>query len=134
MQSSKGGAGGKPCLTPTCRLVRYTYKKISIFVVGISTPVRRRKERGILSTQVIRIAGYSKGSLTCIGNECDRKEGISKKTNITRNVTLILYRNLEREKSQGERGINTSVATLVFMPRKPLYFLTRITLHAVGVQ
>lgn len=29
-----------------------------------------------MSTQVVRIAGYSKGSLTCIGNECDRKEGI----------------------------------------------------------
>ena len=40
---------------------------------------------------------------------------------------------MEREKSQGERGINTSVATLVFMPRKPLDFLTRITLHAGGV-
>ena len=30
----------------------------------------------IVSTQVVRISGYSKGSLTCIGNECDRKEGI----------------------------------------------------------
>jgi hypothetical protein len=29
-----------------------------------------------MSTQVIRVEGYSKGSLTCIGNECDRKEGI----------------------------------------------------------
>ena len=37
MQSSKGGAGGKPCLTPTCRLVSYTYKKNApLFLVGMS--------------------------------------------------------------------------------------------------
>ncbi len=29
-----------------------------------------------MSTQVIRIEGYSKGSLSCIGNECDRKPGV----------------------------------------------------------
>jgi len=29
-----------------------------------------------MSTQVIRIQGFSKGSLTNIGNECDRKKGV----------------------------------------------------------
>lgn len=29
-----------------------------------------------MSTQIVRVQGYSKGSLTCIGNECDRTPGI----------------------------------------------------------
>ena len=40
------------------------------------SPPSADERSDIVSTQVVRIAGYSKGSLTCIGNECDRKEGI----------------------------------------------------------
>jgi len=34
-----------------------------------------------MSTQVIRIQGFSKGSLTNIGNECDRKAGVEHRNN-----------------------------------------------------
>lgn len=40
-----------------------------------------------MSTQVVRVQGYSKGSLTCIGNECDRTPGIEH-----RNSDIVLER------------------------------------------
>ena len=48
-----------------CRLVRYTYNKVG----GISN---EKKETGNMSSQVVRVQGFSKGSLSGIGNEAER--------------------------------------------------------------